>query len=111
MKKKQERCKKSLDKLGKVKERDKKGRYVKGHKGGPGRHKGEPRDIICKDGKKRSVEMLITDLLATYKTLGGEKFLKKWAASSNRNLARFIEILFKFAPQPQDADRSSNIIY
>lgn len=79
-------------------ERDKKGRFAKGHKGGPGRPKGEPKDVICKDGKKRSVEDLITDLLAAYRTLGGQKFLKKWAAASNKNLAKFIEILFKFAP-------------
>jgi len=85
----------------KKQERDKKGRYVKGHKGGPGRPRGEPRDIICKDGKKRSVEDLITDLLAAYRTLGGQKFLKKWAAASNKNLAKFIEILFKFAPHPE----------
>lgn len=38
--------------MNKQPERDKKGRFTKGHKGGPGRPKGEPRDIICKDGKK-----------------------------------------------------------
>lgn len=81
-------------------ERDKKGRFAKGHKGGPGRPKGEPKDIICKDGKKRSVDALIDDLLATYGTLGGSKFLKKWAMQSHGNLRKFIEILFKFAPQP-----------
>ena len=81
-------------------ERDKKGRFVKGHKGGPGRSKGEPKDVICKDGKKRSIGDLISDLLAAYQTMGGEKFLKKWAKQSNRNLTKFIEILFKFAPHP-----------
>ncbi len=88
-------------KMNKQSERDKKGRFTKGHKGGPGRPKGEPRDIICKDGKKRSIETLINDLLAAYQTLGGEKFLKKWAAQSNRNLTKFIDILFKFAPHPE----------
>lgn len=91
--------------------RDKAGRFKKGTPGGPGRKKGEPRDIIYKDGKKRSVATLIDDLLAAYETLGGDKFLKKWATHSHRNLARFIEILFKFAPQPQDANRSSNTIF
>lgn len=87
--------------MSKQPERDKKGRFTKGHKGGPGRPKGEPRDIICKDGKKRSIETLINDLLATYETLGGEKFLKRWASYSQRNLTKFIEILFKFAPHPE----------
>lgn len=92
-----------------VKERDKKGRFSKGHKGGPGRPKGEPRDIICKDGKKRSVNALIDDLLATYGTLGGTKFLKKWAMQSHGNLRKFIEILFKFAPQPDVVAGDTNI--
>lgn len=83
------------------KERDKKGRFAKGHKGSGGRPKGEPRDIVCKDGKKRSVEGLINDLLAAYGSLGGDKFLKKWAVQSHGNLRKFIEILFKFVPQPQ----------
>lgn len=59
--------------MNKQQERDKKGRFTKGHKGGPGRPKGEPRDIICKDGKKRSVDALIDDLLATYGTPRGRK--------------------------------------
>ncbi len=89
-------------KMKKNQERDNKGRFIKGHKSlSPGRPKGEPRDNICKNGKRRSVEGLINDLLAAYQTLGGEKFLKKWAAQSNRNLTKFIDILFKFAPHPE----------
>ena len=88
--------------MNKNQERDNKGRFIKGHKSlSPGRPKGEPRDIIFKNGKRRSVEGLISDLLAAYQTLGGEKFLKKWAAQSNRNLTKFIDILFKFAPHPE----------
>jgi hypothetical protein len=96
-------------KMKKQPERDKKGRFTKGHKGGPGRPKGEPRDIICKDGKKRSAGALIDDLLATYGTLGGEKFLKKWAMQSHSNLRKFIEILFKFAPHPEGYVGDANI--
>ncbi len=88
--------------------RDKAGRFKKGTPGGPGRKKGEPRDIICKDGKKRSVETLIDDLLAAYEGLGGDKFLKSWAAQSNRNLAAFVQLLFKFAPQSQGVNPSGS---
>lgn len=88
----------------KKKERDKKGQYAKGHKGGPGRKPGEPKDILCKDGKKRSVAALIDDLLDAYATLGGAKFLKSWASHSHKNLAAFVQLLFKFAPQPEIGD-------
>lgn len=93
----------------KNKERDKKGRFSKGHTGGPGRPKGEPRDIVCKDGKKRSVATLIGDLLAAYESLGGDKFLRKWALHSHSNLRKFIEILFKFVPQPEVVAGDTNI--
>ena len=91
--------------------RDKAGRFKKGTPGGPGRKKGEPRDIICKDGKKRSVETLIDDLLSAYGGLGGGKFLKSWAAQSNRNLAAFVQLLFKFAPQSQGVGPSGSTSY
>ena len=106
MKKKKERDKKielkPSVKSSEVKERDPKGRFAKGHKSlSPGRPKGSPKDIICKDGKKRSVQALVDDLLAAYEHLGGDKFLRQWASHSHRNLARFVEILFKFAPPPE----------
>jgi hypothetical protein len=92
---------KMVKKIKKTVKRDKGGRFKKGTGGGPGRKKGEPRDIICKDGKKRSVEALIDDLLSTYSKLGSDKFLHEWALKSHRNLTKFIDILFKFAPQPE----------
>lgn len=81
-------------------DRDKKGRFMKGGPGGPGRSKGDPKDIVCGDGKKRSVDALIYDLLAAYESLGGDTFLRKWAVHSHVNLRKFFELLFKFAPQP-----------
>jgi len=92
-----------------AKERDKKGRFTKGHKGGPGRPIGDPKDIICKDGKKRSVDALIYDLLGAYEDLGGDKFLRKWAVHSHSNLRKFFELLFKFAPQPDVVAGDPNI--
>ena len=88
----------------KTDKRDNAGRFKKGTKGGPGRKKGEARDIICKDGKKRSVAALVDDLLGTYSKLGSEKFLLEWAKSSKRNLTLFLQILYKFAPQPTIGD-------
>lgn len=95
--------------MNKQSDRDKKGRFRKGGKAGPGRPKGEPKDIVCKDGKKRSVEALIEDLLATYGSLGGPKFLKAWALISQNNLRKFVEILFRFAPQPDVFTGNTNI--
>lgn len=86
----------------KVEKRDKRGRYTKGTGGGPGRKKGDPKDLVCGDGKKRSVSVLLDDLLKAYASMGGEKFIKKWALESKGNLKKFIEILFKFAPQPEN---------
>jgi len=86
--------KKELDK------RDSKGRFKKGHKSTGGRKKGEVRDIICKDGRRRNAGDLVTDLLATYGKLGSDKFLLEWAKRSHRNLERFLDLLFKFAPMP-----------
>lgn len=87
-------------------ERDKRGRYAKGHKGGPGRKKGDVKDLLFKDGKKRSTEELIQDLLATYVKLGSNKMLYKWAIESRRNLKQFLDLLFKFAPLPKAVDSS-----
>lgn len=92
------------NKSSKVKERDKKGRYAKGHKGGPGRKPGTIKDITCADGKKRSVAALVDDLLAAYATMGGGEFLAKWATANHRNLTKFIDILYKFAPMPAVTD-------
>ena len=103
--------KEMVKKIKETVKRDKAGRFKKGTGGGPGRKKGEPRDIICKDGKKRSVATLIDDLLAAYEHLGGDKFLKSWAAHSHRNLARFVEILFKFAPPPEASSVPGGVIY
>lgn len=81
--------------------RDKGGRYKKGTGGGPGRKKGEPQDVLCKDGKARSVTALVDDLLSTYSKLGSDKFLHAWAVRSHRNLTAFIQLLYKFAPPPE----------
>ena len=93
--------KKTVKKVKRIEKRDKGGRFKKGTGGGPGRKKGTIKDITCKDGKKRSVAVLVDDLLAAYAELGGDKFLLKWASQSHRNLAKFIDILFKFVPQPE----------
>jgi len=112
VKKAKEKDKKAVKKVKeKVDKRDNKGRFKKGTGGGPGRKKGEPKDIICKDGKKRSTEQLIEDLLTTYSKLGSDKFLHKWALKSQRNLARFIDILFKFAPEPKRVDGVGDVSY
>ena len=80
--------------------RDSKGRWKKGKKGGPGRTKGEAKDLVCKGGKRHSVGALVEDLLGTYNKLGSNKFLLEWALSSKRNLTLFIQLLYKFAPMP-----------
>ena len=85
-------------------ERDKKGQFQKGHKGAGGRPKGTIKDITCADGKKRSVAALVDDLLGAYATMGGGKFLAKWATANHRNLTKFIDILYKFAPMPVVGD-------
>ena len=56
---------------------------------------------MSKGGKSRSVDVLIADLLANYESMGGKAFLRKWALHSHVNLRKFIEILFRFAPQPE----------
>ena len=84
--------------------RDKKGQFKKGTKGGPGRLKGEARDLVCAGGKRHSVGALVEDLLGTYNKLGSNKFLLEWALSSKRNLTLFIQLLYKFAPQPVEGD-------
>lgn len=81
--------------------RNVKGQFVKGHPGSGGRPKGIIKDLLSKDGKKRSVAALVDDLLSTYGKLGSNKFLYSWAMRSHRNLEKFIDILFKFAPQPE----------
>jgi len=93
--------------------RDSKGQFKKGCKGGPGRRKGEARDIVCKDGKKRSATALVDDLLGTYGKLGSHKFLYEWCLSSKRNLTLFIQLLYKFAPLPKaiDSSDSPNLTY
>ena len=68
-----------------------------------GERKAIPRIWVCGDGKKRSVGVLLDDLLKAYASMGGEKFIKKWALESKGNLKKFIEILFKFAPQPESS--------
>lgn len=98
--------KKAKEKDKKVDKRDKHGRFKKGTKGGPGRRPGEPKDVISKGGKKRSTEQLIEDLLSTYTKLGSDKFLHSWAVRSQKNLSRFLDILFKFAPLPKAIDSS-----
>ena len=80
--------------------RDSKGRWKKGKPGGPGRRKGEPKDIVCQDGKTRSPAALVNDLLSTYGKMGSNKLLYKWAMRSHGNLTKFIDLLFKFAPMP-----------
>ena len=85
----------------KEKERDNKGRYAKGHKGGPGRPKGEPKDIIGKAVKKGDMTGLLNALLETYAKLGGDKFFFTWAKRSHGNLNEFMKMLFKFVPQPE----------
>ena len=97
--------------MSKKSERDKKGRYAKGHKGGPGRPKGEPKDIVCKDGKKRSLTALLNDLLNTYEELGSDKFLISWAKHSHRNLNEFMKLLFRFVPEPKSIDPLSSASY
>jgi len=90
-------------------ERDKKGQYAKGHKGGPGRPKGEPEDIIYKDGKKRTIAALLNDLLGTYEKLGSDKFLTAWAKQSHKNLNEFMKLLFRFVPEPKSIESSDRI--
>lgn len=102
MRKKKKEIKKRPD-------RDKKGRFLKGARAGPGRPKSQPGDIICKDGKRRSVDALIKDLLLAYEAMGGGDFIKKWALHSHKNLTKFVEILFRFAPQPEQAGSDINI--
>lgn len=92
-----------------AKQRDNKGRLLPGHKPMGGRPKGEPVDVICRDGKMRSPEELIKDILATYQTLGGKAFLRKWAMHSHVNLRKFVEILFRFAPQVEGFVGETNI--
>ena len=103
--------KKAKEKVERVEMRDKKGRYTKGTGGGPGRKKGDPKDLVCGDGKKRSVGVLLDDLLKAYASMGGEKFIKKWALESKGNLKKFIEILFKFAPQPESPSLPGGITH
>lgn len=90
-----------VKKTDKTVKRDLKGQFKKGCKGGPGRRKGEVKDIVCSDGKKRSPADLVDDLLSTYSRLGSNKFLYEWVLSSKRNLTKFLDILFKFAPPPE----------
>lgn len=59
---------------------------------------------LFKDGKKRTTEELIQDLLTTYVKLGSNKMLYKWATESRGNLKRFLDLLFKFAPLPKSID-------
>jgi len=100
------RVNKTKEKGKRVDKRSKTGQFVKGTGGGPGRKKGNVEDLLCKDGKKRSTEQLIQDLLATYVKLGSNKFLYKWALESKGNLKKFLDILFKFAPLPKAIDSS-----
>ena len=88
----------------KEKERDNKGRYAKGHKGGPGRPKGEPKDIIGKAVKKGDMTGLLNALLETYAKLGGDKFFFTWAKRSHGNLNEFMKLLFRFVPQPGSSE-------
>lgn len=96
--------KKTVKKGKRVDKRNKTGQFMKGTKGGPGRKKGNVKDLLFKDGKKRSTEELIQDLLVTYVKLGSDKMLYKWATESKGNLKRFLDILFKFAPLPKSVD-------
>lgn len=82
-------------------ERDSKGRFKKGqYRGGPGRTPGTIADMLSKPGKPADVSALISDLLVVYSELGGSKFLAKWAKQNYKNLSRFVDILFRFAPEP-----------
>lgn len=81
--------------------RDSKGRFKKGHKSTGGRKPGTIDDMLAPSGKKGDVRVLIDDLLTTYAQLGGAKFLTKWAKQNYKNLSRFVDILYKFAPEPR----------
>ena len=100
------RAKKTKEKDKRVDKRNKTGQFMKGTRGGPGRKKGDVKDVLFKDGKKRTTEELIQDLLTTYVKLGSNKMLYKWATESKGNLKRFLDILFKFAPLPKSIDSS-----
>lgn len=100
------RAKKTKETAERADKRNKAGQYAKGHKGGPGRKAGDVKDLLFKDGKKRSTEELIQDLLTTYVKLGSNKMLYKWAIESKRNLKQFLDLLFKFAPLPKAVDSS-----
>lgn len=67
--------------------------------------------LYARRARNCSMATLIDDLLAAYESLGGDKFLKSWAAHSHRNLAKFIEILFKFGLPSQGVDPSGNVTY
>ena len=89
--------------------RDRKGRFIKGHKGGPGRRKILPKELMSKGRKGQSLDKLISDLLSTYEAIGGEEFLKTWAASSHKNLTKFVELLYRFATPPEFGGGDLNI--
>lgn len=89
-----------VKKTDKKDKRDSKGRFKKGRQPGPGRPPGTIQDVLCKDGKARTVSVLLDDLLGAYAKMGGGKFLAKWATQNHRNLTKFIDILYKFAPMP-----------
>ena len=97
-----------VKKTKKTVKRDQGGRFKKGTPGGPGRTKGTIQDVLCKDCKTRSVSVLLDDLLGAYATMGGGKFLAKWATQNHRNLTKFIDILFKFTPDSKAVDRSEH---
>jgi len=107
------RVKKTKETAKRVDKRSKTGQFMRGTKGGPGRKKGNVKDLLFKDGKKRSTEELIQDLLTTYVKLGSDKMLYKWATESRGNLKRFLDILFKFAPpaKPIDPSDPRNPVY
>lgn len=104
------RAKKTKETAERADKRNKAGQYAKGHRGGPGRKRGDVKDLLFKDGKKRSTEELIQDLLTTYVKLGSNKMLYKWAIESKRNLKQFLDLLFKFAPLPKAVDSSERFI-
>ena len=80
--------------------RNVKGQFLKGHKGTGGRPKGIIQDLLSRDGKKISVNVLLDDMLGAYAKMGGGKFLAKWATQNHRNLSLFIQLLAKFIPMP-----------
>lgn len=68
--------------------RDKIGRFAKGKKGGPGRHK-----------KVKSTGRPFEDFITAYEQLGGVAELQRWAAQNNSNRMAFYQMLMRTIPR------------